>query len=474
MKIAWLLFPLLAFAQNYDLVITKGRVMDPESGLDAVRNIGITQGKVQAITAAPLQGKRVIDASGLVVAPGFIDLHWHGTDPASDKYEAMDGVTASFELEIGTADVDKWYRARASRSMIHHGVSAGHAPIRMEVLGDSGDFLPADKGAFDAVNPEQLTMMKLRMEQELKKGAVGAAFGIVYTPAATYWEILEMFRVAARFQAACHVHLRGASSTIANGENGRMQGLSEVIAAAAITGAPLQVVHINSSGQESVGKMLQMISDARSHGMDITTEAYPYTAGATRIESASFKDWENRPDSDYQKLQWAATGERLTRQTFLKYREQRGVVIIHSNTEENVRAAILSPLTMIASDGFDVREGEGHPRSAGTFSRVLAKYVRDEKSLSLMDALKKMTLMPAQRIEKRVPMMRNKGRLRVGADADITMFDPATVQDMSTYEHPARMSSGIRYVLVNGTPVVDGGAPVNGVFPGTGVRAPQR
>ncbi len=448
--------------------------MDPESGLNAVRNVGISQGRVQAITAAPIQGKRVIDASGLIVAPGFIDLHWHGKDPASDKYEALDGVTASFELEIGTADVDGWYKARAGRSMIHHGVSAGHAPIRMELLHDSGDFLPADKGAFDPLLPEQLSMMKLRLEQELKKGAVGVGFGIVYTPAATYWEILEMFRVAARFQASCHVHLRGASSTIENGENGRMQGLSEVIAAAAISGAPLQVVHINSSGQESVGKMLQIIADAKSHGMDITTEAYPYTAGATRIESASFQGWEKRPESDYQKLQWAATGERLTRETFLKYRKQRGVVIIHSNTEQNVREAILSPLTMIASDGFDVREGEGHPRSAGTFSRILAKYVREEKSLSLMDALRKMSLMPAQRLERRVPSMKNKGRLRVGADADVTIFDPQRVQDRSTYEHPALASAGIQYVLVDGTPVVDGGAAVTGVFPGTGVRAPVR
>lgn len=472
MKNVLLLVPLLASAQSFDLVIANGRVMDPESGLDAVRNVGISDGKVQQITAASIQGKRTIDARGLVVAPGFIDLHWHGVDPASDTYEAMDGVTASFELEIGTADVDAWYKRRAGRSLINHGVAAGHAPIRMKVLGDSGDFLPADKGAYDPVSPEQLSTMKLRLEQELKKGAVAVGFGIVYTPAASYWEILEMFRVAARFGASCHVHLRGASSTFQNAENGRIQGLSEVIAAAEISGAPLQVVHINSSGQDTVGEMLQMISDAKLHGLDITTEAYPYTAGATRIESASFRDWENRPAADYQKLQWAATGERLTRETFLKYRQQRGVVIIHANTEENVRKAILSPLTMIASDGFDVREGEGHPRSAGTYSRILAKYVREEKSLSLMDAIRKMSLMPAERLEKRVPVMRNKGRVRVGADADLTIFDPQKVQDMSTYEHPSRPSEGVRYLLVNGTLVVDGGTPVAGVFPGQGIRAP--
>ena len=473
MKIALLFtFALLAAAQSYDTVIAGGRVIDPESGLDAVRNVGISGGKVRIVTAAPIAGKRVIHAAGLVVAPGFIDLHFHGKDPATDKYEALDGVTASFELEIGTADVDAWYKAREGRSLIHHGVSAGHPPIRMALLGDSGDFLPADKAAFNPATPEQISVMKMRLEQELKKGACGVGFGIVYTPGASYWEILEMFRVAARFHAPCHVHIRGGSSAIANAEATRIQGLSEVIAAAAITGAPLQVVHINSSSQSSIDKMLQIITEAKARGIDVTTEAYPYTAGATRIEAAMFKEWETRPDVDFHALQWVATGERLTRETFLKYRAQRGLVVVHSNTEENVRKAILSPLTMIASDGFDLTGGQGHPRSSGTYSRILAKYVREEKSLSLMDAVRKMSLMPAQRLEKRVPMMRDKGRIRAGADADITVFDPARVQDRSTYAAPATTSVGVEYVLVDGTPVVDQGKIAAGVFPGKAVRAP--
>jgi dihydroorotase len=261
---------------------------------------------------------------------------------------------------------------------------------------------------------------------------------------------------------------------MANAESSRIQGLSEVIAAAAITGAPLQVVHINSSSQASIEKMLQIVGEAKARGMDITTEAYPYSAGATRIEAAMFKGWENRSDVDFSSLQWVATGERLTRDTFLKYRGQRGLVIAHSNTEENVRKAILSPLVMIASDGFDLTGGQGHPRSSGTYSRILAKYVREEKGLSLMDALKKMSLMPAQRLEKRVPMMRDKGRIRVDADADLTVFDPARVQDRSTYEAPAKTSVGVEYVLVDGTPVVVKGGVVAGVFPGTAVRAPVR
>ena len=166
-----------------------------------------------------------------------------------------------------------------------------------------------------------------------------------------------------------------------------------------------------------------------------------------------------------------ATGERLTRDTFLKYRKQTGIVIVHSNTEENVRHAILSPLTMIASDGFDVVEGQGHPRSAGTFSRILAKYVREEKSLSLMDAIRKMTLMPAMRLEHRVPSMLNKGRVRVGADTDLTIFDATQIRDQSTFENAARFSTGVRHVLIGGQFAVRDGKLVETVRAGQPIRA---
>ena len=190
--------------------------------------------------------------------------------------------------------------------------------------------------------------------------------------------------------------------------------------------------------------MLDIIRDARAHGVDVTTECYPYTAGATRIESSLFDSWMDKPEAEYRKLQWAATGERLTRARFLEYRKQGGLVLIHANTEEVIRTAVAHPLTMIASDGFDVAPGEGHPRSAGTFSRILGRYVREAKLLTLMDALAKMTILPARRLEGRVPMMRSKGRLREGADADITVFDPDRVIDRATFEAPDRFSEGIR------------------------------
>lgn len=471
---ALLLAALALHAQTYDTVIANGRVIDPESKLDAIRNLGISGGKVRAISATPLTGKRTIDANGLVVAPGFIDLHWHGIDPATDRFEAMDGVTASFELEIGVADVDKAYAARVGRSLIHHGFAAGQPAARMLALGEKGassKLLPDHEAVTQPATAEQITEMKRHLEQQLQRGAVAVGFGLAYTPVASYAEVLELFRVAARFNASAHVHIRGGA-TGGSSSNARVVGVSEVIAASAITGAPVQVVHINSSGVEMTSELLRMIGEARTHGIDITTEAYPYTAGCTHIESAIFDGWDKRSDEDYKTLQWVKTGERLNRDLFNKYRKEGGLVIIHGNTEERVNTAILSPLTMIASDGFDLYPKEGHPRSSGTYSRILGKYVRDEKGLTLDQAIRKMSLMPAQRLEKRVPAMRNKGRIKVGSDADLAIFDPSKVHDTSTYEKPDSFSEGMRYVLVDGVPVVDGGSLVKGAFPGKGIRAP--
>jgi len=214
-----------------------------------------------------------------------------------------------------------------------------------------------------------------------------------------------------------------------------------------------------------------MIADARTRGQDVTTEAYPYAAGMTEIQSANLDEYANASADRVARLEWPKTGERLTPETFKKYRQTGGPVVLHSNTEEMVAAAIDSPLTMIASDAY-WENGTGHPRTTGTYAKVLGRYVRDARSLTLMDALRKMTLMPAQRLQARVPAMRAKGRLRVGADADMTIFDAARVVDRSTYREPGAAPIGIQHVIVNGVPVVANGQLVEGVAPGRAVRAP--
>ncbi|PYT79471.1 MAG: D-glutamate deacylase [Acidobacteria bacterium] len=464
--------PTPAFAQDvtYDVVIVNGRVMDPESGLDAVRNVGIGGGKIRAISSGALKGKQIIDAKGLVVSPGFIDLHQHGQDAENYAAKAHDGVTTALELEVGVADVDHWYGEREGKALINFGASVGHIPVRMAVMHDPGQLLPSADAAHREATPQEMEQILSLLEKGLQRGALAVGVGPAYTEAATNWEIVQVFRVAAKHHASCHIHIRaGAPNSAAT--PGHFPGFEEAIAAAAISGAPLHIVHIQSTGGPDVVHELQMISEARSRDMDVTTEAYPYTMGMTSIQAAFLDHKENEPDSYFAPMLWPATGEHLTRDAFLRYRKEGGMIILPSNTQENIDAAIESPLTMIASDGA-LFNGKGHPRTAGTYARVLGHYVREEKALDLMTALKKMTLMPAQRLEKRAPAFKDKGRIRVGADADITVFDASTVIDKATYEKPLQYSEGIPFVLVGGVPVVQDGKLVEGVFPGRGVRAP--
>jgi N-acyl-D-aspartate/D-glutamate deacylase len=454
-------------AEPYDLVIANGRVMDPESGLDAVRNVGIRSGKVAAISGGSLEGKQTIDARGLIVAPGFIDLHQHGQDAENYALKAADGVTTALELEVGVADVDRWYGEREGKARINFGASAGHIAVRMAVMHDPGDLLPRGDAAHRVATAAELEEISAMLDKGLKRGALAVGLGPAYTEAATNQEILGVFRVAAKYQASCHVHIRGSGTPL----EGNFSGFEEVMAAAAITGAPLHIVHIQSTGGPNVIQELQMIAEARSHGMDVTTESYPYNKGMTSIQSAMFDHREDEPDSYFASLLWPATGEYLTKESFMRYRKEGGMVIVPGNSLENVHAATVSPLTMIASDGY-VANGHGHPRTSGTYALVLGRYVREEKALDLMTALRKMTLMPAQRLEKRAPIFKDKGRIRVGADADITVFDANRVIDKATYEKPLQHSEGIQFVFVNGIAVVKDGRLVEGVFPGRGARAP--
>ena len=405
---------------------------------------------------------RPADAARHVVAPGFVDLHEHGQQDESYRMMVRDGVTSAFELEAGTADVAGWDAAREGGQVVNYGVSVGHIPARMKVLGDPGKgLLPAGIGGTGSATEAQVKEMEAILRQGLAQGAVAVGLGTAYTPGAPMAEIERMFRVAAEGGASAHIHLRGG-----------LAGLKETIAAARAGGAALHVVHVNSSAGDEIDAFLATIKAARDAGQDVTTEAYPYGAGMTEIQSALFDDWETWPDERFAQHQLVSTGERLTRATFGAARAAGGTVIIHGRSEAQTRAAIVSPLSMIASDGF-IENGRGHPRTSGTFAKVLGRYVRDEGVVPLMDGLRRMTLEPARRLERRTPAMANKGRLKVGADADLTVFAPATVQDRATYEDGAIPSAGIPYVVVGGQVVVDQGM-VTAARPGRAVRAAVR
>jgi dihydroorotase len=461
-----------------DLAIVNGRVMDPESGLDARRNVGIRGDKIVELADKPLEAKQIIDAKGLVVAPGFIDLHEHGQEPRNYQFQAHDGVTTSLELEGGTANVAAWYAQREGKALINYGVSIGHIPVRTEVLTQTPPVVSfeishtpaAEASAHRAATPVEIKRMQELIDEGFRQGALAEGMGINYTPGASHWEIVEMFRIAAKYHAPVHVHLRYAG--MLEPETG-LNALEEVIAAAAATGVALHVVHITSMGLRSTSQLLAMVEGAQKRGLDVTTECYPYTAASTFLESTVFDPgWRERMEIDYKDLQWSATGERLTMESFAKYRKQGGTVVIYVIPEDAARAAVSNPMVMIASDGMVITGPKIHPRGQATFSRVLGHYVREEQALDLMTALRKMTLLPAQRLEKRAPMFRDKGRIRIGADADVTVFDPAKIIDKATFELPLQYSDGIYYVFVNGVAVLKTGSLVEGVFPGRPARAP--
>ncbi len=460
-------------AQQYDLVIEGGRVMDPETGLDAVRNVGIRDGKIARISTSTLDGRSVVHAKGLVVSPGFIDLHQHAQDLASQRLKAFDGVTTALEMEIGAPDVAEFLKSKEGHSLIHYGTTASHVGARSLIFGarlPGGNILPKSGPATEtAATPDQVARIQQRLRDELDAGALGIGMGIEYTPGATRLEVIDMFRVAAERKMPVYTHMRSAGRV----EPGSaIQSVEEVIGAAAITGAALHIVHINSTCLRDSLECLSLIEGARAHGLDVTTEAYPYIAGMTAINSAVFNPgWREKLGIDYSDLVLPDTGEHLTKERFdeLHGSSKQQWVLIFSNTQEVVDAVIPNPLIMIASDGL-----EAHPRNAGTYSRVLAQYVRDKKTLTLMEALRKMTLMPAQMLERSTPTARQKGRLQEGADADIVVFDPQTISDRSTFAKPMEPSVGVHELVVAGKLLIDDGKMVPDLYPGRAIVGPGK
>ncbi len=480
--LAIVIFAGLANAQTYELVISGGRVMDPESGLDAVRDVGIIGGKIAAISETPLSGAETISADGLVVAPGFIDLHAHGQNAESRPLQAGDGVTTALELEIGVYPVDEWYASQEGTSIINYGATVGHLPVRIKVLdgievGHTPTMPMSERAALASAKyvtrtstEEEIEEMGRLLQRGLDEGALGVGYGIAYAPVASHREIYETFKVAGANGATCYVHMR-ASDAFSDDES--IGAVQEVIANAVATGASLHIVHLNSSGGRQAKTGLELIRGARERGVDVTTEVYPYIASSTLLQSALFDgDWEGKSGLKYGDIMWVQTGERLNSDTFQKYRKIGGWVVIFGMDPEIVAWLVSRPDVIIASDGIPFVNGLAHPRGAGTFSRFLGHYVRDENAMSLMDALRKITLMPAQRVEKAAPQMKNKGRIRVGADADITVFDADTILDRATFTEPAQFSAGVAHVLVGGEFVVRDYAVVEGVAPGKPVRGP--
>ncbi len=465
---------------TYDLVIVGGRVMDPETGANRIANVGVRAGRIAAISSAPLAGKRTIDAKGLVVAPGFIDLHSHASYAFGYDQQARDGVTTSLELEAGTYPIRSFYDQRVGKTRINYGASVGIQGIRTNIktgirenTGQSSPAVIARKAEW-AETPftrAERDRERAMFREEFAAGGLGMGVLYEYLPALGRDELYELMQDAAAVHAPVFVHVRAAEH--ADVDN-LMAPMQEMVADAASTGASIHICHVGSKSLSAISPVLDMFDRARKRGVDITTEVYPYDAGSTVLGSALFNEgWQDHHGGTFKDIEWPPTGERMTAESFAKFRKEHpeAFVILHTIPPATVETAIAHPGVMIASDAVPYANGSGHPRGTGTFARVLGVYVREKHSLTLMDALGRMSWLPAKRLEQISPAMKHKGRVQVGADADLTLFDPDKVVDRATYSHPTTPSAGIPYVIVGGTPVVDKGEIVTAAFPGRGVTS---
>lgn len=498
-SIAALLFPfvILSFSthslaaessQEFDLIIANGRVIDPESNLDSVRHVGVKDGVITAVSTTPLldslsEDGQLIDASNLVVSPGFIDMHAHGQSETSNYFQAHDGVTTALELESGYVGLKEWLETKENQSPINFGASVSQRVARgLALLDDTiskqvenefrqlhisagdvseGRFNLVGEADYAALTEDQYSAMRQHLLTGLDEGGIGIGLMQGYTPAVTGGEILDVFQFAAEQEQIIFTHVRG-------GGLGPL-AIQEVIANTASTGAALHIVHVNSMARGDIDVVLQLISGARSRSLDISTEVYPYTAASSYIQSSLFDEgWQDRFGMGYREIQWVATGERLNKETFDRYRAEGGQVIMYMMQQDWIDRAVSEPFVMIASDGMPYSPG-AHPRSAGTFSRLLGRYARERGVLDLTTALRKITLMPAQRLEPYAPAMAKKGRIQVGYDADITVFDADRIIDTATFEDDLSYSEGIEFVIVDGTTVIEEGETVAGVFPGQAI-----
>ncbi|SHG79691.1 amidohydrolase family protein [Ferrimonas marina] len=493
-----------AFA--YDLVIMNGRVMDPETGLDKITNVAVDQGQIVKITDESLEGDKVIDASGLVVAPGFIDTHSHVVAiPIMQKLHLRSGVTTPLALEVGAYPIKNWYNRLEGRSQTNFGASVSAAGIRTKVLNSKyntrtgtmiNDIFDAEEtkasgvsGAalHDIADGDQIEQITAMVDQELKAGGLGIGVPVGYmSKAATTVETKEWQRLAGEYGVPSYLHGRFSSELP---PTSGLLGIEEMLSGVGIYGGGLLVQHMHQQTLAETPAALKMLDDARGKGYKVMAEIYPYNFGAT-IAAADYLDpanYQRNMNRDYSDIIETATKKPLTKERYEQLlKEDPGAsVMFYGATNEELKDALAHNTTIVGSDAFPLMKSDGmmayswstpyedlqgHPRAAGTQARVL-KMVREDNLMPLMLAISKMTYMPAKFLEENgIEQMSSKGRIQVGADADITLFDPATVTDNATLEQPGLPSTGIPYVVVNGTVVVEDSVVLKDVYPGQAVR----
>lgn len=450
----------------YELVINHGHLIDPASGVSSRLHLGVRQGKVATVSAEPLRGEQEIDATGLYITPGFIDLHVHEDiyDPKADHFalcasEALlsMGVTTAVggNCGIGSGMIDGDPVAVLDAvDRIGYPVNlALHAPHEClrKSFGDFDRNLPVP-----AANVEQ---MKARLADQLQGGCIGLSLGLEYIPGVDSFEVTELMQVVADRGRLVAAHIRSDADQA-------IPAVQEMLDYSRLTGARLQISHLSSMA--SFGQMeeaLSLIDEARLNGLDVGFDSYPYYAFCTGLGTAVFDDGFLRRfglgDEGYQRLQMTygeLAGQRfLSEQQFVEQRRKypEALIIAYLLQDQEVDRSILHPSGIVGSDGIYVA-GKGHPRGSGTFPRLIREYVLERKLLSLEEAVAKATKLPAERLG-----LNHKGTLRPGADADITIIDLNKLRDCASYTDPLLPPEGIVHVLLGGKSALHHGRIVN-------------
>ncbi len=489
------------------VVISGGRVVDPASGMDAIADVALLDGAVAAVGTGLGGAERVIDATGLVVAPGFIDLHAHGQSIPADRMQAFDGVTTTLDLEAGVMPVSSWYRRQAAQGRIlNYGASANWAFSRIGAMigGNEESSLEAFGRAMRdrrwienvATEPEVAGIID-SLTRGLEEGGIGIGILNAYAPGAGVQELTAVCQLAATQGVSTFTHIAYMSRI---DPESAAEAYIRLIGYAGATGAHMHICHFNSSSKTDIERCAVLVAKAQAQGLPITVEAYPYGTGSTVLAATFFSDpdFETRNGMGYDSVQRVTDGHRFRNREELlaaQAEEPSTMVLWHIlDTENNdhhrkmLDISVLWPGGAIASDAMPwsmpdgttytgdawplPAEATSHPRSAGTFTRFLRQWVRERRAISLLEGVRKCALIPAEILAASTPAMRTKGRLQPGADADVVVFDFETLADKAEFTAMNRPAEGVRHLIVSGTPVITEGILDLAARPGRPVRRP--
>ena len=447
-------------------VVKNGRVIDPYNNIDSKLNIVIKDGKILEITPYEISGEKNIDATGLIVCPGFIDIHMH-EDMYHNEEDYLDEWIAKSMLNMGvttciggncginlTEPLTYLDAVDRLKLPVNIGLMAGHTNIRECVVENSNKYNP--------IQTDDIKKIMYTAREYLEGGCFGISYGIRYVPGITELELIEVSKACKPENKIINAHVRDDAKNI-------IWATKEFIKVGMKLDIPIQNSHIGSmGGYGQMKELLRLLDSVKSSGLDITSDCYPYYAFSTRIGETTYDDgFLERYNIDYDSIEISEgkyKGQRCTRNIFDELRKNSPdtITVGHVMNEKDIDMAILHPNVMIASDGF-LHNEQGHPRAAGTFPRLIDKYVKNGK-LSLYDAINKMTTMQAKKLG-----LSNKGNLSKGSDADITIFSYDEIKDNATFDNPIKKPDGIKYVLIKGSVALKDGEIVNGKL-GTSVR----